>query len=235
MHPCLRMCCLARSANHRKRRHHSEFWPKFPTSVVSGAVSGSTLTLDTHGGPSSPSSPTSIPILITQLGNVPIPTGVLAFETFEGVTSAAAQVGSDKGGFSGTIIISAGPGGTGQNILTTTFAGGTLTLPSQGSGSLNDAQPPFSVSFTSANPDYRSRTRGNHGGYFRPRISQHQPVTDRYLYQFHGAELRCFLHHGFSTPHSRARLDRDGALGRAALGRAGHARLQAASAQVQVI
>ena len=36
-------------------------------------------------------------------------------------------------------------------------------------------------------------------GYLRPLIRQHHPVTERSLYQFHGAELRCFLHHGFST------------------------------------
>ena len=92
--------------------------------------------------------------------------GVLAFETFEGVTSAAAQVGSDKGGFSGKIIISAGPGGIGQNILTTTFAGGTLSLPSQGSGSLSDAQPPNSVTFTSANPTIEAALGGTVGGTF---------------------------------------------------------------------
>ena len=151
------------------------FGQESPTSVVLGAVSGSTLTLDTNGGPSFPSSPTSIPILITQLGTFPIPGGVLAFETFEGVTSAAAQVGSDKGGFSGTIIISGGPGGTGQNILTTTFAGGTLTLPSQGSGSLNDAQPPFSVSFTSANPDIEAILAGTTGGTFALALANISP------------------------------------------------------------
>src|SRR5271157_4394947 len=70
------------------------FGQALPDSFVSGTVSGSTLTLDTNGGPSSLPTPTSIPILITQLDGVPIPTGILAFETFEGVTSAAAQVGS---------------------------------------------------------------------------------------------------------------------------------------------
>src|SRR5271166_109536 len=106
-----------------------------PSDFVSAAVSGNSATLTTVGV--SPPS-TSIPILVTQVGNVPLPVGAPAFETFEGVTSAATQVGSDKGGFSGTIIISSeppsSPGGLGVNILTTTFTGGTLSLPSQGSG-----------------------------------------------------------------------------------------------------
>ena len=173
--------------------------------------------------------------MITQLGNVPIPAGVLAFETFEGVTSAAAQVGSDKGGFSGTIIISGGPGGTGQNILTTTFAGGTLTLPSQGSGSLNDAQPPFTVSFTSANPDVEAILAGTTGGTFALALANISPSQIGTFTNFTAQNSGVFSTTVSATHHSRARLDRDGALGRAALGRAGHARLQAASAQVQVI
>ena len=176
MRPCLRMRCLARSANHRKRRHHSDFRPSNPPPLSSWErFRALPLTLDHPRGASLPSSPTSIPILITQLGTLPIPGGVLAFETFEGVTSAAAQVGSDKGGFSGTIIISGGPGGTGLNILTTTFAGGTLTLPSQGSGSLNDAQPPFSVSFTSANPDIEAVLAGTTGGTFALALANISP------------------------------------------------------------
>jgi len=144
-----------------------------PSDFVSAAVSGNSATLTTVGV--SPPS-TSIPILVTQVGNVPLPVGAPAFETFEGVTSAATQVGSDKGGFSGTIIISAGPGGTGQNILTTTFAGGTLSLPSQGSGALSDAQPPFSVSFTSANPTIEAVLAGTTGGTFSIALANVMPL-----------------------------------------------------------
>jgi len=140
------------------------FTQSSPDDFVSATASGSTLTLGTNGVSLGPMP--SIPILIGQLGNVPLPTGELAFETFVGVTSSAAQAGHEKGGFSGEIIISGAPAGSGENILTTTFAGGTLTTPSQGSGSLNDAQPPFSVSYTSANPTIEALLAGTKGGTF---------------------------------------------------------------------
>ena len=146
-----------------------------PSDFVSAAFSGNIATLTTVGV-SNPVSPTSIPILVTQVGNVPFPTGQLAFETFEGVTSAAAQVGSDKGGFSGTIIISSAPGGLGVNILTTTFAGGTLSLPSQGSGSLSDAQPPNSVTFTSNFPAVEAALAGTVGGTFSLALANITPL-----------------------------------------------------------
>jgi hypothetical protein len=146
-----------------------------PSDFVSAAVSGNSATLTTVGV-SNPVSTTSIPILVTQVGNVPIVGGAAAYETFEGVTSAAVQVGSDKGGFSGTIIISSNPGGLGVNILTTTFAGGTLSLPSQGSGSLSDAQPPFSVSFTSNFPAIEALLAGTTGGTFSLALANVSPL-----------------------------------------------------------
>ncbi len=146
-----------------------------PSDFVSAAVSGNSATLTTVGV--SPPS-TSIPILVTQVGNVPIVGGAAAYETFAfgGLTSAATQVGSDKGGFSGTIIISSDPGGLGVNILTTTFAGGTLSLPSQGSGALSDAQPPFSVSFTSNFPAIEAVLAGTTGGTFSLALANVSPI-----------------------------------------------------------
>src|SRR5271157_3793526 len=73
------------------------------TNFIQAAFSGDTATLTTHGV--TPTTSTSIPIVITQLGNVSIsPTA--AFETFVGLTSSTPQTGDLKGGFSGEIIIS---------------------------------------------------------------------------------------------------------------------------------
>ena len=123
-----------------------------------------------------------------------------AFETFEGVTSAAAQVGSDKGGFSGTIIISSDPGGLGVNILTTTFAGGTLSLPSQGSGSLSDAQPPNSVSFTSNFPAIEALLAGTTGGTFSLALANVSPLQTGTFTNFTAQEQRRFFHQEYPSP-----------------------------------
>ena len=70
---------------------------------VQAAFSGDTATLTTDGV--TPTTSISIPVVITQIGNVPVsPTA--AFETFVGVTSSTPQTGDLKGGFSGEIIIS---------------------------------------------------------------------------------------------------------------------------------
>jgi len=108
-------------------------------------------------GVSAPGIPTSIPITITQIGNVTIPAGAAApaFETFvtpsfpTGLTSSTPQVGDEKGGFSGEIIISSLPGGLGLNILTSVFSGGILSA-SGGSGGLRVGE---NVTFTTAEAD----------------------------------------------------------------------------------
>ena len=98
-------------------------------------------------------SPTSIPITITQIGNVSIPAGTAepAFETFlaPGLTSSTPQVGDEKGGVLGEIIISSLPGGLGLNILTSVFTGGILSA-SGGSGGL---RVPENVTFTTNEAD----------------------------------------------------------------------------------
>lgn len=128
------------------------FGQNSPSDFVSAAFSGNSATLTTVGV-SNPVSPTSIPITITQIGNVTIPAGAAApaFETFlaPGLTSSTPQVGDEKGGVLGEIIISSLPGGLGVNILTSVFTGGILSA-SGGSGGL---RVPENVTFTTAEAD----------------------------------------------------------------------------------
>jgi len=86
-------------------------------------------TLNTDGGPGTV---ISIPITITNLGGTPLPPTMSlgAFETFEpttiagGLASNAAIVGGVQVGFTGSIVISTGINGTGQNILTAVITNG---------------------------------------------------------------------------------------------------------------
>ena len=202
---------------------------------VQAAFSGDTATLTTVGV--TPTTSISIPVVITQIGSVPI-SPAAAFETFVGLTSSTPQTGDLKGGFSGEIIIFqfSAENGYGEIALATTFSGGTLKADGS-SGSLAASVPLNTVTFTTQNPSVEAALGGTLAWVPSPLIRRHHPATGRSLRWFHDAELRCFLHHVFITTHhnSRARLHGDGGLGRAALCRAGHARLQAASAQVQVI
>src|SRR5271157_3572476 len=104
---------------------------------VSAAFSGNSATLTTVGVSDPVVSVTSIPITITQIGNVSLPAGspLTAWETFlaPGLTSSTPQAGDEKGGFSGEIIISSLHDGLGLNILTSVFSGGILNA-SGGSG-----------------------------------------------------------------------------------------------------
>jgi len=119
------------------------------TNFVSAAFSGDTATLTTHGV--TPTTSISIPVVITQIGNLPIsPTA--AFETFVGVTSSTPQTGDLKGGFSGEIIISQNSAaqGFGEIALDTKFSGGTLKADGA-SGSLAASVPLNTVNFTTQN------------------------------------------------------------------------------------
>lgn len=146
---CAALLCLPTSAS---AATILQFGQQSNLDFVSAAFSGNSATLTTHGV-SNPASPTSIPITITQIGDVPN-VNIQAFETFvaPGLTSSTAQVGNLKGGFSGEIIISTLPGGAGNNFLTTVFNGGTLNA-SSGAGGLNASEPTNTVSFTTANPN----------------------------------------------------------------------------------
>src|SRR5271166_1618778 len=97
------------------------------TNFVQAAFSGDTATLTTHQV--TPTTSISIPVAITQLGNVLLPP-TAAFETFvaPGLTSFTPQTGDLKGGFSGEIIISqlSAEQGFGQIALDVKFSGGTL-------------------------------------------------------------------------------------------------------------
>ena len=123
-----------------------------PLDEVSAAFSGNSATLTTHGV-SNPVSPLSIPVTITQIGNVTIPAGAAApaFETFvPSLTSSTPQVGDEKGGFSGEIIISSLPGGAGVNILTSVFSGNGILSALGNSAGL---RVPENVTFTTAEAD----------------------------------------------------------------------------------
>ena len=117
---------------------------------VQAAFLGDTATLTTHRV--TPTTSISIPVVITQIGNVLIPP-TAAFETFVGVTSSTPQTGDLKGGFSGEIIISqlSAEQGFGPIALDTTFSGGTLKADG-GSGSLAASVPLSTVNFTTQNP-----------------------------------------------------------------------------------
>jgi len=120
------------------------------SNFVQAAFSGDTATLTTHQ--TTPTTSNSFPVVISSLGGLPIsPTA--AFETFVGVISGSStpQTGDLKGGFSGEIIISVGPDGSGPNFLTTTFSGGSLRVDGS-SGSLAASEPLNTVTFTTQNP-----------------------------------------------------------------------------------
>jgi hypothetical protein len=133
------------------------------SNFVQAAFSGDTATLTTHGV--TPTASISIPIVLTQLGNVQVPP-TAAFETFVGggLTSSTPQTGDLKGGFSGEIIISVAPAelGFGGIFLDTTFSGGTLKADGA-SGSLAASVPLNTVNFTTQNPLVEAALGGTTG------------------------------------------------------------------------
>src|SRR5271157_1850940 len=116
---------------------------------VRATFSGDTATLTSNQ--ITPITSISIPVEVTQIGNVLVP-ATPAFETFVGVTSSTPQTGDEKLGFSGEIIISTATAeaGYGSIFLATTFSGGTLKVDG-GSGSLAASVPLSTVSFTTQN------------------------------------------------------------------------------------
>jgi len=120
---------------------------------VQAQFSGDTATLTTHQ--TTPTTSISIPILLTQLGNTPIPP-TPAFETFvpPGLTSSTPQTGDLKGGFSGEIIISQNSAENryGEIALATTFSGGTLKVDGNSGSLAASSSPPLTtVNFTTQN------------------------------------------------------------------------------------
>jgi len=129
------------------------FSQQFSSDSVVATVAGSTTTLSTQGPVASP---TSIPITITQLGNLPNQT-IPAFETFlPTLVSTAPTSGGIQNGFNGTIIISTAPGGAGGNFLTAVITNGRLSANGAAggfeasSGTTNGGNP-TTVTLTSAN------------------------------------------------------------------------------------
>jgi len=110
------------------------FGQQFSSDFVSATVAGSSTTLNTNGPAGSP---TSIPIQITQLGALGgpgLPT-TLGFETFlPALTSTASTSGGVQNGFNGTILITTGPGGTGNLFLSATITNGTLNANGMAGG-----------------------------------------------------------------------------------------------------
>jgi hypothetical protein len=112
-----------------------QFTQAFPTDFITATDVAGVTTLSTMNNPDGGNM--SVPILITNLNGFPEPPpGVLAFETFVGVTSTGPATpvgGSITQTYSGTVEFTAGIGGTGLNYLTATFTNAVL------SGSLNSA------------------------------------------------------------------------------------------------
>jgi len=128
---------------------------------VHAAFSGDTATLTTNQV--TPTTSISIPVEVTQIGNVLVP-ATPAFETFVGVTSSTPQTGDEKLGFSGEIIISTATAeaGYGSIFLATTFSGGTLKVDG-GSGSLAASVPLNTVNFTTQDPSVEAVLGGTTG------------------------------------------------------------------------
>jgi hypothetical protein len=125
------------------------------TDEVTATRSGSTTTL--ISGPSA-ASPTTIPVTIVNLADVTLPPGTpVAFETFT-LASNAPVAGGQEGDFSGTIAITGGPDGTGQNLLTLTVTNGLLTFNGTGAGLIANNAPA-----TSDNPGIQSLLGGPAG------------------------------------------------------------------------
>jgi hypothetical protein len=130
------------------------------TDFVQAAVAGSTTTLSTHGPAATP---LSIPITITQEGNAQN-VSVAAFETFlPSLVSSTPPTANPSGGpiqngFNGTIIISAGPNGTGALFLTAVITNGRLEANGQAGGFnassfTTNGGIPVTVTLTSPDPN----------------------------------------------------------------------------------
>lgn len=93
------------------------------TDAVTATVSGSSTTLNTKGPASSP---TAIPITLTQIGDLPNQSQP-AFEIFSpALSSGAAITNGQQSGFNGTITISQNSDGTGILFLRAVITNGTL-------------------------------------------------------------------------------------------------------------
>jgi hypothetical protein len=127
------------------------------TDFVQAVVSGSTTTLSTHGPAATP---LSIPITITQEGNNQN-VSIAAFETFlPNLVSTTPGSGPPplQNGFNGTIIISAGPNGTGALFLTAVITNGRLEANGQAGGFnassfTTNGGIPVTVTLTSPDPN----------------------------------------------------------------------------------
>jgi len=130
-----------------------QFSPQLSAENVSATVAGSTTTLNTNG---TAANPTSILITISQLGIINN-ANATAYETFlPALVSTTGNSGGEQNGFNGTIIISAGPGGTGQNLLTAVITNGHLAANGAAGGFdaanfTTNGGNPTTVTLTSAN------------------------------------------------------------------------------------
>jgi hypothetical protein len=119
---------IATSASAAPVLNFSQQTPTGATEFIQGVTSGTTTTLTSVGIPGF--SPTSISVGVTQIGTTQFIPAVPAFETVTATGTGPVIVstgGVSKDGFSGTIQLTQGPGGTGVNLLTATFSGATLS------------------------------------------------------------------------------------------------------------
>ena len=125
-----------------------------PADSVTAKESGGVTTLSTAGNANGGG--VSIPVTISNFLGKP-GLSIPAFETYVGVTStgpATTVLGQILQGFTGTIEITSGVGGTGSNYLTATFtvptASGVLGGTSGGTqAQLSATEPPQSLALTS--------------------------------------------------------------------------------------
>ena len=120
-----------------------QFGQTNPSDVVTASESGGVTMLSTGGN--SDGGGVSIPVVITNFLGVP-GVSIPAFETYVNVTStgtASTFLGQAFQGFTGTIEITSGIGGTGSNFLTATFP--DTANPGTFSGTLGGTQAQLSA------------------------------------------------------------------------------------------
>ena len=120
-----------------------QFGQTNPSDVVTASESGGVTMLSTGGN--TDGGGVSIPVVITNFLGVP-GVSIPAFETYVNVTStgtASTFLGQAFQGFTGTIEITSGIGGTGSNFLTATFP--DTANPGTFSGTLGGTQAQLSA------------------------------------------------------------------------------------------
>jgi hypothetical protein len=123
--------------------------------IVATDTGASTTIATTGAGVVGNNPPGWVPVFVSILGSPIAQPAFMSFTT--ALTSSSPATGGtsiSQGGYTGTIQFNLAPAPTAAtNILTVTFTGGLLSGNAGGtSAGFSSAQPPSSVTFTSANP-----------------------------------------------------------------------------------